>query len=276
MYPPASYPSPQLLRRYPPTSINGIPDYIDPRLDYASRRMIQNIIQHVSRYEHIELCPKFLRRNEIYHRLTIDPLWIDVDAICPRCSPERRYSRLTEEEREELSELYPEYRARMEGRIDLTRTPTPPPSTPLPPMPSSSLVPPGSPPPPYRPTIRPPSPRADNPAQTSSAGPSRFPRSGHRRHPYISGSGSITDPIDVEISTSAAASRTHVHQRSILRFFGPHRPPFNQQARNLPPYSPPVLETAGFSGSGTNTNPVDLDSVADQGTSADPFDLTEG
>ncbi|KAK7435296.1 hypothetical protein VKT23_019741 [Stygiomarasmius scandens] len=202
MYPAASYPSPQLLQRYPPTSINGIPDYIDPRMDYASCRMVQNIIQHVHRYENIELCPKFLRRNEIYHRLTIDPLWIDVDVHCPRCSPERRYSRLTEEEREELSELYPEYRARMEGRVDLTRTPTPPPSTPpLPP----SLVSPCSPPPPYLPTLRPPSPRAENPAQTSAAGPSCFPRSRHRPHPYVSGSGAINDPIDVK-ATSAAVS----------------------------------------------------------------------
>ncbi|THU78151.1 hypothetical protein K435DRAFT_876965 [Dendrothele bispora CBS 962.96] len=42
-----------------------------------------------------------------------------------------------------------------------------------------------------------------------------------------------------------------------------------------PPYTPPVLSTAGYTGVGTRDHPFNLDSVQGTGTSTDPIDLCE-
>ncbi|THV01591.1 hypothetical protein K435DRAFT_853606 [Dendrothele bispora CBS 962.96] len=57
-------------------------------------------------------------------------------------------------------------------------------------------------------------------------------------------------------------------------------PPRNQgQTATIappPPYSPPRLAIAGFTGSGHSANPVDIDSVPGNGTRSDPINLAEG
>ncbi|KAK7444536.1 hypothetical protein VKT23_015214 [Stygiomarasmius scandens] len=215
-----TYPSHRLLLRYPPTHVNGIPDYIDPRLDHDSRRMIRHIIYFIPRYGRIELCPNYSSPQDIYHRLTIDPMWIDVDVHCSRCSIERQYRGLAEREREQLSTRFPEYKARREGRVDLTRTPPPPPppppSPPPPPPPPSQALPSRGPPPLYTPHpfshmhLTPAA--ARNLAQPSGPGPSRVVHARARPRPYSPGrftsSGNRSDPIDLDSNDSLTGTGT--------------------------------------------------------------------
>ncbi|KAK7436265.1 hypothetical protein VKT23_019229 [Stygiomarasmius scandens] len=203
MNPNGSYPSHRLLLHYPPTNVNGIPDYIDPRLDHGSHQMILRIIYFIPHYGKIELCPRFTSNLDMYYHLTVDPMWIDVDVRCSRCSPERQYTHLTERERNWLSARFPEYKARMESRVDFSQIPTPPPP---PPPPPPQALPPRGPPPLYTPHVssqmRLTPAAARNLSQPSDPGPSRVPRARARPQPYNSrrflSSGSRSDPIDLE------------------------------------------------------------------------------
>ncbi|THU92421.1 hypothetical protein K435DRAFT_862519 [Dendrothele bispora CBS 962.96] len=63
-------------------------------------------------------------------------------------------------------------------------------------------------------------------------------------------------PSQAQVSGPAAPTTQQEH---------PQDPP--------PPYTPPVLSIAGFTGVGTRADPVNLDSVEGTGTSTDPIDL---
>ncbi|KAK7439184.1 hypothetical protein VKT23_017674 [Stygiomarasmius scandens] len=85
------------------------------------------------------------------------------------------------------------------------------------------------------------------PPQTGSGGVSRPPRTSHRAPPPYSLS--LHEAIPPQPSLAAH-----------------NEPP--------PPYTPPVLQIAGFTGTGTIQNPIEIDSVSGEGTNNSPIDLS--
>ncbi|KAK7440773.1 hypothetical protein VKT23_016849 [Stygiomarasmius scandens] len=180
-------------------------------------------------------------------------MWIDVDVRCSHCSPERQYTHLTERERNRLSARFPEYKARMEGRVDFSRIPTPPPPLPPPPPPPPppQALPPRGPPPLYTPHLssqmRLTPAAARNLSQPSAAGPSRVPRTRTRPQPYsssrFSGSGNGSDPIDLDTTSRSC---------------------FSSQGA-------PSLSDNGIN---VDQGECDFVSLVGKGTSDDPLDLT--
>ncbi|THU79972.1 hypothetical protein K435DRAFT_874871 [Dendrothele bispora CBS 962.96] len=119
-YTPAMYPTAAELKRYAPDSIDGIPAYVNPQLDRASRKMVVEMIRLIPRFKHIHVCPdpRNRSRKEVWHNLDIDPLWIGIKVYCWRCQAHYRYTKLSEDERRFLKRVHPGY-----GRVDISPTP---------------------------------------------------------------------------------------------------------------------------------------------------------
>ncbi|THU96397.1 hypothetical protein K435DRAFT_858615 [Dendrothele bispora CBS 962.96] len=171
-----------------------------------------------------------------YHLIRMDVTWISPEFSCLNCDLNHYVRQMTHRESEFLCNKYPEYKYRYEGNVDLSTVDL----VARPRSPSSSTA--AAPAPPHT------TPAAPQPPTLPSYPPSSI-------RPSIRASRIETHhPIQASTAASAPVQTAAVH------------PP--------PPYTPPRLAQAGFTGSGhTSVDPIDLDSVPGDGSRSNPIDL---
>ncbi|KAK7461156.1 hypothetical protein VKT23_009083 [Stygiomarasmius scandens] len=128
-YPPERYPTAEDIRKNPVKKRENIPVYIDEFLDYDLRRSLQVMIEHIPRLQQALLCPEWKKTALLFHRTTMDVRRMDIEMKCLLCQVQYCYYELTEEERQLLRQISPEYKARDDRRIsdNLQRVLPPPP-----------------------------------------------------------------------------------------------------------------------------------------------------